>query len=40
MKGLMDFFQMLVGNVSIYLGCSDALVAEHFLNGAKVSAAD
>ncbi len=37
MKSLMDLFQSFVGNMGVYLGRSDAFMAQHFLNRAKVS---
>ena len=38
MEALMDFFKMLVGDVSVDLGGGDVGVAEQSLDGAEVGA--
>ena len=36
MKSLVNLFEMPVSNMGINLGCPDAFMAEHFLNGADI----
>ena len=38
MKGFVNLFKMPISDVGINLGCPDAFMAQHFLDGAYISA--